>query len=856
MDREPKDYDNQDLYDRLARKRFQTGLVLALENLVSAGWRLVLWVMLFAALWLLRLPALGGPSAEWFFLVTFLLGTGWFTWKDLRSFRWPSRHDIDLRLENNSQLKHRPLTTLDDKLANPQMQSSRDLWGRSKERALASIAKLRIPFPRPILSYRDPYAFRVLVVLLVVIGGIIAGPTWKQRIHLGINPFYGRETEKVDKSITIWITPPTYTGQAQTILQGRGTRKDVLNIPEESQIKIQMTRGFGDPYVVMGEKKLPMKKVDHHNWAFEGPIIPADSLKIKQMGLTRASVNYAYITDASPAITLVEAPQTIDKGQTQIVLKVKDDYSVNDIALKIRLKDDYTDIPMGVNFEDIRAVLSPPQTEIELKPVYDLAWHPWAGLPVVIDITAIDHKKQTASIPSLHMTLPEREFKHPVAQKLISLRKRLIRTPEAASENVAHELFDIMAAPESYGGHPVVFLSLRSMASRLFYDPRLENIPGIIAQLWDTALQVEEGNLAMAARDLRNAQRKLEAALNNPDATQEEISEALDEFREALSQYFQEMMNQMQQQLSNGEMMLLPQEMFAGMVNPEDLQNFIDELTAQALAGNKDAAREMLSQMQQMMDSMNSASGEMQMPKDMQFMMKGISELQKLIEKQEQLLDQTRQQAEPFEGLAREQDYGNTLPFDMNIIKDLWGENYIPPPTASPNMNDNTPTPAVDTSANKEEQEALRYILGQLMQEAGTEMGQVPENMGEAELQMRGAAEKLGGNRPDMAIPYQEEALRQLKQSMDQMSQKMAQQLKRMMAMAIGPGMGRVDPLGRPMQDGEDGSSWLPSQKVKIPDEAERKRVREILDSLRKRSGEFSRPEYELEYYRRLMQQF
>ena len=43
MSREPKDYENRPLYDRLARKRFQTGLVLALENAVTAFWRLALW---------------------------------------------------------------------------------------------------------------------------------------------------------------------------------------------------------------------------------------------------------------------------------------------------------------------------------------------------------------------------------------------------------------------------------------------------------------------------------------------------------------------------------------------------------------------------------------------------------------------------------------------------------------------------------------------------------------------------------------------------------------------------------------------------------------------------------------------
>jgi hypothetical protein len=154
---------------------------------------------------------------------------------------------------------------------------------------------------------------------------------------------------------------------------------------------------------------------------------------------------------------------------------------------------------------------------------------------------------------------------------------------------------------------------------------------------------------------------------------------------------------------------------------------------------------------------------------------------------------------------------------------------------------------------NKDEQEALRFVLGKLMQDADSELGEIPPNMGQAELEMRGSSQQLGNNHPTNAIPHQEAAIKHLKESMDQMSEKLAQKLKNMMAMSMGSS--RMDPMGRPMKDG-DNPSWMPSSRVKIPDEAERKRVREILDTIRRRSGELNRPDYELEYYRRLMQQF
>ncbi|MCM2344836.1 MAG: DUF4175 domain-containing protein [Alphaproteobacteria bacterium] len=856
MIREPKDYQNQPLYDRLARKRFQTGVVLSLENALTCFWRMALWILLFAGLWLLQIPSIAGKTGTVLCLIVFIAGLLFLFWRDGRRFRWPTPRHIDQRLEASSALIHRPLTALEDKLANPQEQTSRTLWARSKSRALVAVYKLKTPLPRPIFVSQDPFALRVLTILIVIIGVIVAGPAWKERIHIGLNPLYGNEAKKPDSNISIWITPPSYTGKAQTILQGRGKHKDVIEIPEESQIKIQVTRGLGQPYLVANDQKIPLKRADEKNWTLEASVMPGSALEIKQMGLRRASVPYRLIADAPPEISLVEAPQTIDKGQTQIILKVKDDYSVNDLIMHMRLDEGFKEEPLGTDFTDTRAIVSPPATEVELKPVYDLAWHPWAGLPVVIDIQALDHKKQVASLPPLHMTLPERTFQHPVARKLITMRKRLIRTPEAASANIAQELFDIMVQPGSYNGHPVVFLSLKTMSARLVYDPSIENIRGIIAQLWDTALQIEEGNMAMAARDLREAQRNLEATLNDPHATPEEVSQALDQFKEALANYFQEMMAEMQKQMANGEMMTLPPEMFASVMNPDDLQDFLDELTAQAMAGDKDSAREMLSKLQQMMDSLQTPSGQMEMPKDMQFMMKGISELQKLIEKQEQLLDQTRMLAEPFDRMQRPQTFGDQLPLDADILKQLWGDDFIPPPATTPPMEDSQPTPTVDSSQSKEEQDALRYILGKLMQDADSELGEIPENMGRAELEMREAAKHLGGNRPDLSIPHQEGAINELKQSMDKMGQKLSQQLKQMMAFSMGGGMGKTDPLGRPLSDDENGNSLFPSSKVKIPEAAERKKVRDILDSLRRRSGELQRPDYELDYYRRLMQQF
>jgi hypothetical protein len=64
---------------------------------------------------------------------------------------------------------------------------------------------------------------------------------------------------------------------------------------------------------------------------------------------------------------------------------------------------------------------------------------------------------------------------------------------------------------------------------------------------------------------------------------------------------------------------------------------------------------------------------------------------------------------------------------------------------------------------------------------------------------------------------------------------------------------GELDPMGRPPQrtDGPD-----PGVGVKVPDQIDAQRAREILEELRRRLGEQMRPAIELEYLERLLKRF
>lgn len=835
---------------RLARKRRMAAITLLVENLSAALWRTGSWLCLFGGLWLLQIPSMFGAAGPGIVLAAFILGLAWLIRNDLRAAGWPDRAAIDRRLESASQLAHRPLEIIDDRLANPDDPQTRILWQQQKAHAQRLIRKLRTPLPGAQIAGRDPYALRLATLLLFVIGLAAAGPRAADRIAHGLMPYpVTLRAAGAPPFMTLWIAPPAYTAQQRITLEGAGRIKTPLSIPAGSVLKARINSRLGQPVLHMNDRAIAMETPDNKSWSLEIPVEPGDIMRITQWGIPRTTIPYELLPDNPPAITIDGEPETMEKAELQFKLKLNDDYGVTEMTMDVALDPLVEDKPLGSPHHETRAVMSTPGTEQELKPLYDLGWHPWAGLPVEITFTARDFPGQETKTPPFKMVLPERAFRHPVAAELIALRKQLVWSSSAAAPEVAEKIANLMIRPQTYADDPRVFLSLRTMTSRLQYDPTTESVTAVIAQLWDTAIRIEDGNLPLAARELRAARAALEKLLADPNATPEEIATAVEKLRGAMGEYFRELAREIQKRLADGEMMAMSPELLESLMNPEDLASFMDQLQAQALTGDKDAARQMLSQLQQMMDNLNPTTG-LQLPPEMQFMEEGISELQQLIEKQRALLDITENYFTDNPLDAIERTMPEFMPIDPRMFEQ-WGEDEAPPPPQR-----SLPPKAersVNTERHKGEQEALRLILGQLMLEAGEKMGEIPETMGMAEQEMRLSAEQLGKNEPALSAPHQEKAIEYLQQSMQQMAQQMAQMMRQMMMLSLGPG--KTDPLGRPMQEG-NGPSWMPGSQVKIPDEAERKRVQEIQKILRDRVGERERPDYELDYFRRLLKQF
>jgi hypothetical protein len=852
---------------------------------------MLFWCLFFTGLWMLALPAFFGTFASVITLLTFLIGIAYFIRTDITRFSLPRPIDIDQRLEARSTLGRGHIALVEDQLANPAIISTRLLWHKAQREGIFLLKKLRIPWLRTHLSRKDPYALRFIALLIFASGLFVAGNNWKERIINGLIPitpsFFSFPQ---DHSIDLWIIPPDYTQMPEMHLSGTGRYNGKLGIPEGSTYRIRMRsqlKGFIKPHLHIGISKSALTYMEDGLYGKEGTIQPGSSMRITQAFLPRATWPYSYLIDTPPQIRsdIKEDNKTEDKkqdkqkentlpyeilddAQVRFPLVVKDDYGVKELHMTMHLDDIIKDAPLGEQVHEVRLVMSQPNTEFKIAPIYDLSWHSWAGLPVTFEFTATDHKGQSTTLNKISLVLPERTFKHPLAKSLVNARKALAWNYKSSLNKIAFNIERHLDSPDLFQNNPVIFLALRSASSRLFHNdnkPKLQRIKAVhevINLLWETALVIEEGDVIIALRELRNAQRALENAMRDPDANEKEIQAIMEELREKMINYFTEIHREMQKRIANGENIpFMSPDDFGSLITPDTLATLMAQIEEALRNGNEQQAQELMSQLQRMMEMIN-PSKDAALPRDMQMMREGISELQKLIERQESLIEQTEKQADLQYSLEPQiSSSTNITPRDLpaieQMLKDFSMDSIPPTPEAvqsEEEQSENEDEQQVDTSKNKVEQDALRYILGKLMMDAAEKMDNIPEKMGMAEQEMRGSAEKLGKNDPASSLPHQNTAVQHLKDAQEGLSKQFRQRMQQMIGIGLSGSGQQLDPLGRPYDDGQNGQD--PNQAVKIPDEAQQKRVDDIIRKLRERSGDRSRSREELEYYQRLLRQF
>ncbi|MBP5859014.1 TIGR02302 family protein [Marivibrio halodurans] len=839
---------------------------LLLERAWREAWAPVAVTALFLAVAVSgALPLLGG-WAHGAVLAGFALAFLLLLVRALRRIAPPTAADARRRLERVNHLDDRPLETLADRPSDPSPQALA-LWRRHRRRAAARIAALRVGAPSPRVADRDPRALRL--VAFVALGGafLASGSQGGARFLQALSPAFSDPAAVARVAVDAWIAPPDYTGLAPIFLDRDGVRErrdgdaangarqaeaaangpaaepETIAAPVGSRLSIQVATPPEEPVLTAPDgTSVSFERFGPDARRLETAITTGGLYRLEIAGRTVARWRVAAVPDQPPVIEMPESPRATPQLSLRISYAARDDYGVEKARARLTRVDGPQDDAEAITL-DLPAPGAARNGDA-LSSYRDLTAHPWAGGEVRMVLQAEDAIGQTGESEPLTLTLPQRVFQHPVARAIVDFRRQLAWDPVGHREAVRDGLDTLAWQTEHYGGDPTVFLSLGSAVRRLELDrqgrqPSPAAIAGLLRQLWETALYLEDGGTSLALERLRAAERALQEALER-GAEMDELERLMDELQQAMNDYMQAMAEQLRDQQRNGEEMpTLDPENQANTVRPQDLNQMMDQIREMMRNGMKDAAQQMLSQLQQMMENMR--AGVMpQMSPDAREAMDMMKDLQDIMRGQQELMDRTFNESNR-NGQGRSGEGMGTQP----------GETDRARRDGSNGMNGDVPSP--DAAL----QEALRRQLGDVMRRFGEMMGDIPQPFGNAEGEMRQSGEALRQGRPDRAVGPQGRAMDQLQSAAEAarnaFMERFTQQNGVGQQMPGEGGAESTDPFGREPSDSFRGAA---DGNVRVPSGSEMQRSREIRDELRRRSGDRSRPGFELDYYDRLLDQF
>ncbi|HMA56137.1 MAG TPA: TIGR02302 family protein [Pseudolabrys sp.] len=792
----------------------------------------------WAGLWVV-LPPLARAIGLFVFAVLLVLAS-----VPLLILRLPSVSDGLRRLDRSSGETHRPATAVADHIAaNSQDPVAQALWQAHVERALLSARKIRAGWPVPRMSLRDPMAFRALVSILVVASFFAAGGERFKRVAAAFD--WRGVVAPANFRIDAWITPPVYTGRPPVMLPGlrpgeapQNTATAPVAVPSGSQLVIRATGKVSFDIIRKGgledapaEARAPLPAgTDERRLVIKGD----GSASVHGVLGSDLVWNFTAIPDRVPTIELTKEPERQARGALRLDYKMDDDYGVIEAKATFALKDEKPS-PRRPLFSAPDYPLALPQARTRsgvAQTTHDLTEHPWAGTDVMVTLTARDEAGNEGRSQPRELQLPQRIFVKPLARALIEQRRNLALDAET-KPLVLTALDALTIAPERFTPESGIYLGLRSIYHDLEHAKSDDALREVVARLWDMAVQLEDGNVSQAEQALRQAQEALRQALER-GASDEEIKKLMEQLRAAMDKFLQALAEEMRK---NPQQLARPLDRNTRMLSQQDLKSMLDRLENLARSGNKDAARQLLEQLQSMLENLQmarpGANGDDDGDDDM---MSALDELGDMIRKQQQLRDKTfkqgqdmrrdRQRGQPGQG----QNQMGDLRQDQQGLRDR---------------------------LNKLLEQLRQRGLGQQGQQGqqgeGNEMGQ----LGDAGEAMGRAEGQLGEGDADSAVDSQGRALEAMRKGAQGLAQSMQQQ-----GMGPGPngrpGRGQAraqqdtDPLGRPMRGRDYGDDFT----VKVPGEIDAQRARRILEELRKRFGESFRPQLELDYIERLLKDF
>ena len=844
------------------------------ERITRGFWPV--WTILFAVMAGLAFGLHDTLPLEvlWITGLAAITGLVWALVRGVRQFRWPSRDEALARLD--ATLPGRPIAALNDALALGQRYAgSKSVWKAHVARMAKRAGAARAIAPDLRIARADPFGLR-LATLTALIVALLFGSLWRLAEVPGLARGNGQPVAGGGgPSWEGWAEPPAYTGRPSLYLNA--ITASAIELPQGSLITLRI---YGDADAIKVEETVSGAASPRApaNPSAPGSTVRAlDFVAVRSGRLTIDGAGgqqwaVTILPDTAPRVRLTGAIMREADGTMAQTFMATDDYAVESghavFALDLGAVDRRYGLasapdPREPLVYDLPMPITGSRADFTDSLIEDASKHPWAHLPVKLTLYVKDGRGQEGQSEQKSLNLPGRRFFDPVAAAVIELRRDLLWTRDNAPR-VAQLLHALTNRPEGLLRNERAYLMLRVAMRQL--DTALEKGPlsdefrdETAEAFWEIATLIEDGGLANALDRMQQAQERLSEAIRN-GATPEEIQKLMDDLRQATDDYIRQLAENMKRQgadepdrqAQNGQ-----------EIGPDQLQQMMDEIQRLMEEGRMAEAQELLEQLNRMMENMRVVEGQQgdgqqgdgaQAMQDLRETLRNQQDLSD--EAFQDLQEQFGQRSDGQSGQGR-QSPGESQP----------GNGQTGRPDGQNGMAEGDPQGADQNADGRnggslaERQRALR---DQLNRQQGNLPGADSEGrdaarqaLDDAGRAMDGAERALRDGDLPGALERQAEAIENLREGMRNLGEALAQEQR--------DGAGRQgeafsgtnrnsqrDPLGR--KTGEFGGTGTDENLLQGDDVY--RRARNLLDEIRRRSGEQTRPPVELDYLKRLLDRF
>nr|WP_082135282.1 TIGR02302 family protein [Puniceibacterium sp. IMCC21224] len=796
----------------------------------------------------------------------------------VRKFRWPSRDGALARLD--SSLRGNPIqSALDTQAIGAEDAASLAVWRAHQARMRARLTQARAVQPDLRVARADPFALRY-VALVALFTALLFGSVLRVQSVTGMGPGTDLATGPAWEG---WIEPPAYTRLPSLYLNDITDAS--LSVPEGSRLTLRLYGEVGALKVVETVSGNPLPSDATSDTAGDATSATAQDFSVTQSGTLAIdgpggrSWDVVMLADMPPSVTRDGDFDTTYDGETSLPFAATDDHGVITGTARFELALEEVDRRYGLKvYPEPRAAIEVPlpmpisgdRGDFTETMIENFSEHPWANLPVTVSLSVGDAAEQTGLSEPEVLTLPGRRFFDPMAAAVVEQRRALLWNRDNA-RSVVQILRAISNKPDDIFRKAAHYLRLRtilrnidSYAAAGMTDQQQTELS---TAMWDLATLLEEGNLEDARERLKRAQDRLSEAMKN-GASDQEIAELMQELRDATDDYMRQLSRQAQQDAEQNPDAEMSQNQNSMEMSQNDLQRMMDRIQELMEEGRMAEAQEALEQLREMMENMRVTQGQGQgQGSPGQQAMEGLAET---LREQQGLSDQA------FQDLQDQSNPGGQQPGQQGEQGEQPGQQQG---QGQGRGQQDGGEPGQGQGQGSGEQQGQQGQQGESLQEnlaerqralrdelnrqrgnlpgAGTEAGEAArEALGRAEGAMEGAEQALRGDDLAEAIDRQSEAMEALRDGMRNLGEALAQQGQENqgqqgMANGTEPGQQR-DPLGR--NAGSNGQ--LGSDEGLLQGEDVYRRARDLLDEIRRRSGEGERPEAELDYLERLLERF